>query len=69
MDTQDYKKNRYDQIVTEATSFLKKSGFKKDIQFVPFSGFAGDNLAVKSSKLTWYKGPTLLEAIDKLTVP
>lgn len=65
-----YKQPRFKQIMTEAKSFLKKAGFKKaNVQFVPYSGFTGENLSVKSSKMGWYKGPSLLEAIDNLNPP
>jgi elongation factor 1-alpha len=71
MDTQDYKQPRFDEIEKEVRGFLKKIGYrdKKAIQVVPFSGFQGENLAEKSTKMTWYKGPTLLEAIDNLPAP
>jgi elongation factor 1-alpha len=61
---------RYDDIKREASEFLKKTGYNPDkIEFVPFSGWTGDNLIEKSDKMPWYKGPTLLEAIDKMTPP
>lgn len=37
--------------------------------FVPISGFNGDNMLEKSSNMTWYKGPTLLEALDLMSPP
>jgi elongation factor 1-alpha len=62
--------DRYDNIKKEASEFLKKTGYNPDkIEFVPFSGWTGDNLIEKSDKMPWYKGPTLLEAIDKMTPP
>lgn len=63
-------KERYDDIQREASIFLKKTGYNPDkIDFVPFSGWTGDNLIDKSINMLWYKGPTLLEAIDKMTPP
>ena len=62
--------SRYDDIKKEASEFLKKTGYNPEkIEFVPFSGWTGDNLIEKSDKMPWYKGPTLLEAIDKMTPP
>ena len=71
MDTQQYKQPRFDEIEKEVRGFLKKIGYRKkeDIQVVPFSGFEGENLVEKSTKMAWYKGPTLLEAIDNLPAP
>jgi len=42
---------------------------KKNINTVPYSGFGGENLIEKSDKMPWYKGDTLLEALDKVEPP
>jgi len=61
---------RYDEIVKETSSFVKKIGYNPEkIAFVPISGWAGDNMLEKSANLPWYKGPTLLEALDNITEP
>lgn len=66
----EYDENRFNEIKTEATGFLKKLGYKVDnIQFIPISGFKGDNLIEASTNMPWYKGPTLVEAIDSLPAP
>ena len=39
------------------------------VPFVPISGFQGDNMIERSDNLTWYKGPTLLEALDQVEPP
>ncbi len=70
MDISNYNQQKYDAIKTEATNLLKQLGFKTDkILFVPYSGQMGENVAKKSEKMTWYTGPTLLGALDTLTVP
>jgi elongation factor 1-alpha len=61
---------RYTEIKTEVSSFIKKIGYNPDnVAFVPISGWHGDNMMEKSTNLTWYKGPTLLEALDALVPP
>ena len=66
----DWKQERYDEIKNEISRMLKMSGFNPEkIRFVPTSGWTGDNLAKKSEKMPWYKGPTLFEALDEMTVP
>jgi elongation factor 1-alpha len=61
---------RFIEIKNEVSSFLKKIGYDSDkIPFVPISGWLGDNMIEKSSNLPWYKGPTLLEALDGVTPP
>merc|ERR1719383_800537 len=74
MDIAEYSEARYKEIKTEVTAFLKKVGFKVDnpknpIHFIPISGFQGENMIEKSTKMSWYKGPCLLEALDQMRVP
>jgi elongation factor 1-alpha len=66
----DYSKARYDEIKAEMCIYLKKIGYNADkVSFVPISGWSGDNLTVKSEKMGWYTGPTLIQAIDLLEAP
>ncbi|KAL0376998.1 UNVERIFIED_CONTAM: Elongation factor 1-alpha [Sesamum calycinum] len=68
--TPKYSKARYDEIVKEVSSYLKKVGYNPEkIPFVPISGFEGDNMIERSTNLDWYKGPTLLEALDMIQEP
>jgi len=61
---------RYDEIVKEVSSFVKKIGYNPEkIPFVPISGWHGDNMLEKSANLPWYKGFTLLEALDNVQEP
>lgn len=49
---------------------MKKVGYDiNKIPFIPVSGWNGDNLIDKSPNLPWYKGPTLLEALDSVIPP
>ncbi|GFQ05769.1 elongation factor 1-alpha 4 [Phtheirospermum japonicum] len=48
--TPKYSKSRYDEIVKEVSSYLKKVGYNPD-------------------KINFYKGPTLLEALDMISEP
>lgn len=66
----EYNKTRFDDICSEAKIFLKKAGYKEDmITFIPISGFNGDNLKEKSTKMPWYTGDCLIDTIDKVTPP
>ena len=63
--TMNYSKDRYEEIKTELTAFLKKIGYKTEvINFIPISGFNGDNMIDKSPNTPWCSGPTLLQALD-----
>jgi len=70
IDSVDYSEERYNEIKAEASSFLKKIGWNPEkIPFIPISGFNGDNMLEKSDKMPWWKGPTLLEALDQVQEP
>jgi len=61
---------RFNEIKNEVSGFIKKIGYNPEkVPFVPISGWTGDNMLEKSPNMTWYKGPTLLEALDSLTEP
>jgi len=65
-----YNQARYDEIKEEFSKFLAKIGYKpKKIPFIPISGWMGDNMIEKSQNMNWYKGDTLLEALDKIKPP
>jgi elongation factor 1-alpha len=52
------------------TKFLAKVGYKTDtIQFVPISGWNGDNMLERSDSTKWYNGPILIEALDLIVPP
>lgn len=71
MDTVDWSKERYEEIVNEVKRLLKVIGYKNidKIPFVPTSAWLGDNVVKKSENMPWYKGPTLYEALDTFEPP
>lgn len=70
MDNVKYNEQRYEDIKSEVSTYLKKVGYKPaKVTYVPISGWEGDNITEKSDNMSWYDGPTLLEALDKATPP
>lgn len=70
MDAVKYDEERYNHIKAVISGFLKKIGYDPvKILFVPLSGWTGDNMLEKSENMNWYKGPTLIEALDTITPP
>jgi elongation factor 1-alpha len=68
--TVNFSEDRYNEIVKEVSSYLKKVGYNPEkVPFVPISGWNGDNMIEKSDNMKWYKGPTLLAALDNLEEP
>jgi elongation factor 1-alpha len=65
-----FAESRYNEIKEELTKFLTKCGYKtKDMDFVPISGWNGDNMVERSANMKWYKGKILIEALDAIEPP
>lgn len=56
----------FDRIVAEYRDFARDLGFES-IEPIPMSARYGDNVSVRSERLAWYQGPTLIEHLE--TVP
>ncbi|XP_037047570.1 HBS1-like protein [Bradysia coprophila] len=73
LDTVNWSKERFDEIVSKLSVFLRKTGFKDDdITYIPCSGLTGENLVnppSDSELVSWYNGPTLIQVIDKFKMP
>jgi len=65
-----YSEKRYKEIKDELVTYLKKVGYNPaKIEFIPISGWVGDNMIEQSANMPWYKGPYLLQALDALNTP
>ena len=70
MDAVEYSETRYKEVVEQVSGILKMIGFKPaDIPFVPTSAFYGDNVVKLSDKTPWYKGVSMMQALDNLKQP
>jgi elongation factor 1-alpha len=70
MDAVGYDRVKFEDLKNQITTLLKNIGYKMEtVQFIPYSAYEGENVAKKTTKMDWYKGPTLVEAFDKFTVP
>jgi elongation factor 1-alpha len=68
--TVNWSKDRYEEIKKEVSEYLKKVGYQPEkVPFIPISGWFGDNMIEKSPNLSWYTGPTLIEALDQIVPP
>lgn len=63
MDLVDYNQAHFDGIVREYTAFLDQIKMHPSC-FIPAAGRDGENIATRSARMPWYKGPTVLEALD-----
>lgn len=67
MDLVDYNEASYEKIVEEYKAFSSKLEVS-DIQFVPISALAGDNVVHRSENMTWYQGATLLHMLETVHI-
>jgi elongation factor 1-alpha len=65
-----YSEQRYSEAKQDVENLLKTVGYNvSKMNIIPVSGWTGENLVKKSTNMPWYKGPTLIEALDQFTEP
>ena len=83
MDSVNWSEQRFNEIKEEMSKMITQAGFKiKQVPFIPFSGFKGENLVDQTDKMPWYKGfevnlsktekvtgVTLYDALEKVARP
>jgi len=70
MDMKNYDEAVFNKIKEDVSTLLKTVGYDPaKVTFVPIAAFPGDNVFKKTDKMSWDKGPTLLEAINNLNAP
>ncbi len=63
LDLVNFSEEKFNKLSAEMQAFLKQiSLFPSHI--IPIAANKGDNISKRSEKMPWYKGPTLLEALD-----
>jgi sulfate adenylyltransferase subunit 1 len=63
MDLVDYRQEVFAQIRADFLPFCEKLNVP-NIQFIPLSALQGDMVVERLDNLSWYQGPTLLEALE-----
>ena len=65
MDAVNYDEAVFNKVKDEVSKLLTNIGYKpENVPFIPVSAYVGDNVVKKSTNMGWYKGQTLLEAMD-----
>ncbi len=67
MDMVDYSQARFDEIVAEYKAFAAQLNLH-DVTFIPLSALNGDMVVDRGDNLDWYKGPALLELLEKVEI-
>jgi bifunctional enzyme CysN/CysC len=66
MDRVDFANARFNEISTEISAHLTGLGVTPSA-IIPISARDGDGVTVTTSRMSWYRGPTVVEALDALT--
>jgi elongation factor 1-alpha len=70
MDVVKYDEAKFNKAVEDVKAVIKQAGYKPDeTPFIPGSALMGEGVTKKSDQMAWYKGPTVLEQIDKFPAP
>ena len=70
MDLVKYDEAKFNALKEEVSALIRTVAYKpKDIDFIQISAFEGDNITKASENTKWYKGPSLVEALQKLSPP
>ena len=67
MDLVDYDEAVYNKIEQDFLDFAQELSAGIEIQAIPMSALAGDNITSNSDNMSWYQGPPLMEYLE--TVP
>jgi elongation factor 1-alpha len=69
MDIEDYKKEKFEEVKEQISKLLDSFGYQaEEMLFIPVSAMEGDNIYSYSEHMKWYDGPTLIEALDGVTL-
>lgn len=65
MDLVNYSQDVYNNIVIDYAEVAKKLGLK-DVHYIPISALNGDNIVEKTTEVSWYEGPSLLNILETI---
>jgi len=63
MDSVCWKESVFETVKKQTERILKRVGISS-FCYIPISALEGDNVAKRSSRMEWYKGPVFLDALD-----
>jgi sulfate adenylyltransferase subunit 1 (EFTu-like GTPase family) len=65
MDRVEYNQERFQDVKSSLEQFMQRLGVRPSFM-IPVSAKEGDNVSKRSSRMRWYKGPTLFEVLDSI---
>jgi sulfate adenylyltransferase large subunit len=67
MDLVDYRQDAFEQICTHFRQFAAQLRIP-DLSFIPISALRGDNIVVKSERMPWFEGASLLHHLESVHI-
>lgn len=67
MDAAGYSEERFNEIVEDYKKFSERLSFP-DLHFLPLSALHGDNVVDRSENMPWYKGSTLMNYLETVSI-
>ncbi len=68
MDSVEYSEDKFNKVKEDVGKLLTQVGITP-ANYIACSGLKGENIAEKSDKMAWYKGPTIKEQFDLFPAP
>jgi elongation factor 1-alpha len=71
MDLVNFDQGVYEKLRREIQILLSSIGYRKaeEFPYIPISAFYGEGVARPSQHMSWYKGPTFVQALEELKEP
>jgi bifunctional enzyme CysN/CysC len=67
IDAVDFDQDIFDQITQEYAALSRQLNFN-EVVAIPVSARHGDNVVIRSERMPWYSGPTLLDHLDGVSI-
>ena len=67
MDVVDYSEERFEEICADYKAFSQRLKFP-DLHYLPLSALHGDNVVDRSENMPWYKGSTLMNFLETVSI-
>jgi sulfate adenylyltransferase large subunit len=64
MDRVGFRQDRFDELVAQAAEHLAHLPWATTVRYLPVCALDGDNVVERSTRMSWYTGPALLEELE-----
>ncbi|MCR4829638.1 MAG: GTP-binding protein [Bacteroidales bacterium] len=68
MDLVSFSEQRFEEICCQYREMTAKLSIRAQLDFIPISAKNGDNVVEKSTNMSWYEGPSLMELLESVSI-